>query len=85
MKIQDGKMPGRVMMDFNFLDFDKKLLAEISNELNSVVHSRFWSGGPYIQKKTSTKFDEIYNFKSVSCSSGGMALELIANVLSFNK
>ena len=72
-------------MDFNFLDFDKKLLAEISNELNSVVHSRFWSGGPYIQK-TEAKFDEIYNFKSVSCSSGGMALELIANAFpSINK
>ena len=78
MKIQDGKMPGEVTMDFNFLDFDEKLLAEISNELNSVVHSRFWSGGPYIQK-TEAKFHEIYKFKSVSCSSGGMALELIAN------
>ena len=32
-------MPGEVMMDFNFLDFDKKLLAEISDELNSVVHN----------------------------------------------
>ena len=30
--------------------------------------------------KIENKFNEIYKLKSVSCSSGGMALELIANV-----
>ena len=39
------------MMDFNFLEFNDELLDEISNELNSVVHSKFWSGGPYVKNR----------------------------------
>lgn len=64
-------------MDFNFLGFDEDLLLEISDELTSVVRSGFWSGGPYIDK-LENEFNKIYNLNCASCSSGGMALELIA-------
>lgn len=78
MKIPDGKTHGGEMMDFNFLGFDENLLLEISNELSSVVKSGFWSGGPCISK-LEDEFNKIYDLSCASCSSGGMALELVAN------
>ena len=67
MKILDGKTHGGGMMDFNFLGFDENLLLEISNELNSVVNSGFWSGGPYITK-LENEFNKIYDLNCASCS-----------------
>ncbi len=66
------------MMDFNLLGFDKEILNEISRELDSVVNNRFWSGGGSVEK-IEKEFNSIYDMYSIACSSGGMALELIAN------
>ena len=77
--IQDGQILGEVMMDFDILGYDKKFLKEISRELDFVVKSGFWSGGENV-KNIEKKFGDSYGMKSVACSSGGMALELIAKV-----
>ena len=77
--IHDGQILGEVMMEFNLLGYDKKFLKEISRELDLVVSSGFWSGGEYV--KTIEKiFNDSYGIESVTCSSGGMALELVSKV-----
>ena len=75
--IKGGQILGREMMDFNLLSYDEKFLDDISKELKLVLKSGFWSGGEYI-KKIETNFSSSYGMHSVACSSGGMALELIA-------
>ena len=77
--IQDGLIHGGETMDFNLLGYDDELLSEISRELDKVVRSGYWSGGKYV-KEIEKKFDTLYKMHSVACASGGMALELIANV-----
>ena len=60
------------------------LLSEISKQLDLVVRSGYWSGGIYV-KHIEEKFNSYYDMHSVACSSGGMALELIANVFKILK
>ena len=67
------------MMDFNILDFGDEFHSKLSNKLNSVLKSSYWSGGENI-KNIEEKFSEIYSMNAISCSSGGMALEIIATV-----
>ena len=67
------------MMDFNILDFGDEFNSKLSNKLNAVLKSTYWSGGENI-KNIEEKFSEIYSMKAISCSSGGMALEIIAKV-----
>ena len=67
------------MMDFNILDFGDEFHSKLSNKLNSVLKSSYWSGGENI-KNIEEKFSEIYSMNAISCSSGGMALEIIAIV-----
>ena len=66
-------------MDFNILDFGDEFHLKLSNKLNSVLKSSYWSGGENI-KNIEEKFSEIYSMNAISCSSGGMALEIIAIV-----
>ena len=66
-------------MDFNILDFGDEFHSKLSNKLNSVLKSSYWSGGENI-KNIEEKFSEIYSMNAISCSSGGMALEIIATV-----
>ena len=66
-------------MDFNLLGYEKKFLKEILREIELVLESGFWSGGEYIKTIEKT-FSDSYGMKSVACSSGGMALELISQV-----
>ena len=57
------------------MNFNSKL----SNKLNSVLKSSYWSGGENI-KNIEEKFSKIYSMNAISCSSGGVALEIIAKV-----
>ena len=66
-------------MDFNILDFGDEFHSKLSNKLNSVLKSTYWSGGKNI-KNIEEKFSEIYSMNAISCSSGGIALEIIAKV-----
>lgn len=74
--ILDGPIHGEVTMDFNLLGYDEKFLSKISQRLESVVNSGFWSGGEYV-KSIEEKFSSSYGMGSIACSSGGMALELV--------
>ena len=38
------------MMDFNLLGYEEKFLKTISNELDIVLRSGFWSGGENVKK-----------------------------------
>ena len=68
--------PWRGMMDFKLLGYDEEFLLEISQKLDLVVRSGFWSGGKYAKSIEET-FSKLYGMGAVSCSSGGMALELV--------
>ena len=67
------------MMDFNILDFGEEFNSKLSYKLNSVVESSYWSGGENI-KNIEEKFSGIYSMNAISCSSGGMALEILAKI-----
>ena len=72
-------MNGEEMMDFNLLDFGDEFYSKLSNKLNLVLKSSYWSGGENINN-IEQKFSEIYSMNAISCSSGGIALEIIAKV-----
>ena len=74
--ILDGPIHGGVMMDFKLLGYDEEFLLKISQKLDHVVRSGFWSGGKYAKSIEET-FCKLYGMGAVSCSSGGMALELV--------
>jgi len=78
--ILDGRIHGGVMMDFKLLGYDEKFLSKISQRLDSVVNSGFWSGGKYVNI-IEEKFSSVYGMGSIACSSGGMALELVCKAL----
>ena len=67
------------MMDFKILDFGDEFHSKLSNRLNSVLKSSYWSGGENI-KNIEAKFSKIYSMNAISCASGGIALEIIAKV-----
>ncbi len=74
--IPGGPIHGGAMMDFKLLGYDEEFLSKISQKLDLVVKSGFWSGGFY-SKSIEETFSKIYGMGAVSCSSGGMALELV--------
>ena len=74
--IPGGPIHGGAMMDFKLLGYDEEFLSKISQKLDLVVRSGFWSGGVY-SKNIEETFSKIYGMGAVSCSSGGMALELV--------
>mgnify|MGYP001485108086 CR=1 FL=1 len=66
-------------MDFDILGFEREFQNKLVNKLESVVRSSHWSGGKNI-KSIEAKFSNLYNMHAISCSSGGMALEIISKV-----
>ena len=67
------------MMDFNLLDFGDEFNSKLVNRVEKCF-KKFILVWRREYKKYRKKFSKIYSMNAISCSSGGVALEIIAKV-----